>query len=183
MIQPMLRRSLAPWVFSLSVLVGCGGSTPKAEEPSASDVEQLPSDTPKADQTPPPASGESTASETKGEASEKKAASGAEPEPKFIEGMSVDDAIKAVPHDAQRMNLDSDVLGAPLMDQKLYEPCKLGHNQHFKVRVAIWNGKAVGIDVTPQPANPKAAECISSQVRSLTWRDKVPSLNTVEYSM
>jgi hypothetical protein len=178
----MLRQSLAPWVFSLGLWVGCGGSKPAPEEPKASDIEQeLPSDTPKAEQTAPPASGESSPEAAPGEPKQKKPSSEAEPE--FKEGMSVDEAIKAVPHDAQRMNLDSDALGAPLTDQKLYEPCKLGHNQHFKVRVAIWNGKAVGLDVTTEPNNPKAAECISRQIRGITWRDKVPSLNSVEYAM
>ena len=97
--------------------------------------------------------------------------------------MSVDEAVAAVPRDAQRMNLDSDALGKPLTDQALYEPCKLGAKQHFKLRVAIWNGKAVGLDVSTEPKNPKVEACIAAQIRALTWRDKVPSLNTVEYAM
>lgn len=182
----MLRSRLAPWAFLLSLSLGCGGSTPPPEEPKASDVEQeSPSEALPAEPAAEPASSETPSSESAGEADGKKpsTATGSEKEPEFKEGMSVDEAIKAVPHDAQRMNLDSDVLGAPLMDVKLYEPCKLGHNQHFKVRVAIWNGKAVGLDVTTQPNNPKATECIASQIRALTWRDKVLSLNTVEYAM
>jgi hypothetical protein len=131
--------------------------------------------------TQTPAEDAQSAPETGDGETKAAAATGAEPE--FKEGMSVDEAIAAVPRDAQRMNLDSDALGKPLLDQKLYEPCKLGQNQKFKVRVAIWNGKAVGLDVTTQPNNPRATECIANQIRTVTWRDKVPSLNTVEYSM
>ena len=163
------------------MFAACGGGTPSTPE--------VPEE-PMAEETPPPApepatdapAGDADSSPEAGEGENKPtAASGTEPE--FKEGMSVDEAIAAVPRDAQRMNLDGDTLGKPLMNQTLYEPCKLGQNQKFKVRVAIWNGKAVGLDVTTQPNNPKAAQCIATQIRSVTWRDKVPSLNTVEFSM
>ena len=44
-------------------------------------------------------------------------------------------------------------------------------------------GKAVAIDLTTTPKNPKLAECLKTQIRAITWPVKVPSLNTVEYSM
>jgi hypothetical protein len=143
-------------------------------------MEETPPPAPEPASESTPADGEATAESGEGEG-KPKAGAGAEPE--FKEGMSVDEAIAAVPRDAQRMNLDGDALGKPLLDQKLYEPCKLGQKQKFKVRVAIWNGKAVGLDVTTQPNNPKATECIATQIRSVTWRDKVLSLNSVEFSM
>jgi hypothetical protein len=66
------------------------------------------------------------------------------------------------------------------MDPKLYESCKLGI-AHFKVKVAVWDGKAVGIDLTTIPNNPKLGDCIKGRIREVTWKDKVKSLNTVEY--
>ncbi|HEY6561286.1 MAG TPA: hypothetical protein VI072_28635 [Polyangiaceae bacterium] len=162
-------------------LGACGGGTPSTSEvPEDPAMEETPPPAPEPASESTPADGEATAESGEGEG-KPKAGAGAEPE--FKEGMSVEEAIAAVPRDAQRMNLDGDTLGKPLMDQKLYEPCKLGQNQKFKVRVAIWNGKAVGLDVTTQPNNPKAKECIATQIRSVTWRDKVLSLNTVEFSM
>jgi hypothetical protein len=164
----------------LTLIAACGGSTPPPEAPEASDV---PAAAPTAEpEATAEAHGDDEAKEhSKPSAEAKPKADVATPE--FKEGMSVEEAIKLIPRDAERMNLDSDALGKPLMNQALYEPCKLGHNHHFKLRVAIWNGKAVGLDVTTQPNNPKASECVAQQIRALTWPDKVPSLNTVEYSM
>jgi hypothetical protein len=102
------------------------------------------------------------------------------PEPKFTPGMSVSEAIAAVPKGWEFIGLEPDALGAPLQDLKLYEPCKLTPSQHFKLRVAIWDGKPVGIDVTS--ANKKLAACIKDQVAQVTWRNKVKAINTVDYS-
>jgi hypothetical protein len=102
------------------------------------------------------------------------------PEPKFTPGMSVSEAIAAVPKGWEFQGIEPDALGAPLSDMKLYEPCKLNPSQHFKLRVAIWDGKPVGIDVTS--ANKTLANCIKDQVAQLTWRNKVKAINTVDYS-
>jgi hypothetical protein len=102
------------------------------------------------------------------------------PEPKFTPGMSVDEAIAAVPKGWEYIGIEPDALGAPLQDLKLYEPCKLTPSQHFQLRVAIWDGKPVGIDV--KSANKKLATCIKDQVAQVTWRNKVKAINTVDYS-
>ena len=39
------------------------------------------------------------------------------------------------------------------------------------------------MDLTTSPKNPKLAECLKGRILDLTWPVKVPSLNTVEYSM
>ena len=44
--------------------------------------------------------------------------------------------------------------------------------------VAVYDGVAVGVDVTTKPKNGKIEECLDSVVRGMTW-DKVPSLNHV----
>ena len=102
-------------------------------------------------------------------------------EPVFSDSMSVDEAINAVPPDAERLNIEQERLAEPLQQPELYEPCKLGSG-HFKARVAVWNGRAVGVDVETQPKSPTLAKCIDSQIRQIEWSDKVRSLNTVEYS-
>ncbi|HMJ16718.1 MAG TPA: hypothetical protein VK524_35135 [Polyangiaceae bacterium] len=160
------------------MFAACGGNTPSPDVPE----EPVAEDTPAPESATEAPAGDADASPETGEG-ESKPAAASDAAPEFKEGMSVDEAIAAVPRDAQRMNLDSDALGKPLMNQALYEPCKLAQNQKFKARVAIWNGKAVGLDVTTQPNNPRATECIATQIRSVTWRDKVPSLNTVEFAM
>jgi hypothetical protein len=73
-------------------------------------------------------------------------------------------------------------LSEPLRDPALYEPCKPRPADHFTIRIAIWNGRAVGIDVTTKPNHPKLAECLKKQVSGLEWKEKVRSLNTVVFS-
>jgi hypothetical protein len=102
------------------------------------------------------------------------------PEPQFAENSSVDQAIKAVPPGAETRNIDPETLGKPLQNVALYEPCKPG-NARVKMRVAVWDGKAVGIDITTTPKNDKLADCIKTKIREITWEKKVKSLNTIEY--
>jgi hypothetical protein len=153
----------------------CGGSTPPAEDPSA-----VPP-TPEATATPKPAP-------PPDEATPKPDAESAKPqkeevvEPTFTPDMSVEDAIKAIPQSAERVNVDQETLSKPLQEESLYTPCKPGA-AHFTLRVAVWRGKAVAIDLSTTPKNPKLAECLKGRIRDLTWPVKVPSLNTVEYSM
>jgi hypothetical protein len=104
------------------------------------------------------------------------------PEPQFSDDMSVEDAIKAVPPGVERRNIDQETLGKPLQDLAVYEPCKPG-GARVKLRVAVWNGKAVGLDVTTTPKNDKLAACIKERIRGLTWDAKVRSLNTIEYQL
>jgi len=63
----------------------------------------------------------------------------------------------------------------------VYEPCKPGAAK-VKLRIAVWDGKVVGSDVTTTPKNDKLASCIKDRLNTLTWDAKVKSLNTVDYS-
>jgi hypothetical protein len=49
------------------------------------------------------------------------------------------------------------------------------------MKIAVWDGKAVGIDVTTPSA--KLADCIKGKIREVTWEKKVKSLNTIEYQL
>jgi hypothetical protein len=159
------------------LLTACGGSTPPAEEPDDyAAVDDSPDDV---EQT---AAGEKASSP--GPATEQRGgdSTAAPAEPEFKPGMSVNEAIDAVPPGVERANIEQDALARPLMDPKLYEPCKLG-TSHFKLKVAVWDGKAVGIDLTTTPKNDKLTECLRNQIGQLEWQDKVKSLNTVEYQL
>ncbi len=76
------------------------------------------------------------------------------------------------------MNMSDDVLQAPLLDMKRYEKCKVPRSTKFSITAAVYDGAAVGVDVTTKPKNAKLEECLDGVVRSMTW-DKVPSLNHV----
>jgi len=105
----------------------------------------------------------------------------AAPEPQFTDGMSVADAIKVVPIGSERANIDQETLSMPIKDFALYEPCKPG-SEHIKMKIAVWDGKAVGLDVASTPKNDKLTACIKQQIKTVTWKAHVKSLNTVEYS-
>lgn len=127
--------------------------------------------------TPPPDEPEAKPDAEEGKAKKEEAV-----EPTFTPDMTVEQAIKAIPQSAERVNVDQETLSKPLQEESLYAPCKPGAN-HFTLRIAVWRGKAVAIDLTTAPKNAKLAECLKTRIRELTWPAKVPSLNTVEYSM
>jgi hypothetical protein len=102
-------------------------------------------------------------------------------EPQFTDGMSVAEAIKAVPQGAERANIDQETLSKPIQDFAVYDPCKPG-TAHIKMKIAVWDGKAVGLDVTATPKNEKLVTCIKDRLKTLKWQAHVKSLNTVEYS-
>jgi hypothetical protein len=163
----------------LAFVLACGG----AETPPASSADDPPpgdgAAAPDVPSTVPSKSDESVSDEPKpAVASEPKADV---PAPAFKENGSVKEAIDAVPQGAQRLNIDQEALGRPLGNVELYEPCKPG-NQHFKAKIAVWDGKAVGLDLTTTPKNQKFADCIAERIRSITWPDQVKSLNIVEYT-
>jgi len=159
--------------FLASFLVACGGAQPPAEEPPTGNTVEAP-----AGDIPPPSDEEAKPdAESDTAAPDKKAPA----EPEFKPNGTVDEAIAAIPVATERMNIDQETLGKPLQDMTIYEPCKPG-KARIKFRVAVWNGKAVGLDMTSTPRNPTLEECLKNRIRELTWRDKVRSLNTVEYA-
>jgi hypothetical protein len=173
-------------LLTLSLVLSCGGAepppahsadrAPDGRDPSAgerdasspgSESSGAPEATPSAEAPAPAATVDTKPADA--------------PAPAFKENGSVKEAIDAVPQGAQRLNIDQEALGRPLGNVELYEPCKPG-NQHFKAKIAVWDGKAVGLDLTTTPKNQKFADCIAERIRSITWPDKVKSLNIVEYT-
>ena len=161
----------------LVCLVACAGSSKKAESADeygyVDDVEQAPEEE---------TSEGSDDVEQTDLAEEQEEDSTQDPEPEFKPGMSVNDAINAVPQGLPRVNIDPATLSIPLRDPNVYKPCKLAGNQHFTLKVAVWEGRAVGLDLKTQPQNAAVEECIRQQIGQLEWPDPVKSLNTVEYS-
>jgi len=158
-------------------LPACGGSQPDAAAPpeSASSAEE----SPKTQAPPEPDQAEADKPDSD------KPAEGAKkaevPTPEFKANGSVLEAINAVPQGTPRLNVEQEALAAPLNKVEIYEPCKPG-SSHFKAKVAVWDGKAVGLDLTTAPKNQRFADCVAEKIRGITWQDKVKSLNIVEYS-
>lgn len=159
------------------LIVACGGSEPEpgVPPPSGGGPEEAPDEgwdtggrTPAAEPEPTPDTG------SEGDPEARK-------EPEFTEGMSVNDAIAAVPSYYEYVGIEPDVLAKPLVDIETYKECKVGQNSHFTVKVAVWEGRVVGADVVAK-GNPSLAQCIDSVVRKLEYKEKVKSINTVEFS-
>jgi outer membrane biosynthesis protein TonB len=165
-----MRELAASTVLGL-FLLACGGSEPPPEVPDAEAV-------PAAEEPPPPPKEEPADAPPKEEPKPEPAPVA---EPQFTDGMSVEEAIKAVPQGAERANIDQETLGKPLQDFALYEPCKPG-TVRVKMKIAVWDGSVVGTDITSTPKNDKLVACIKDRLKTLSWKAKVKSLNTVEYS-
>jgi hypothetical protein len=170
------------WILAAALAVACGGAAPPPEEPTSPAEPELSVDEVEQPELSSSSNSEGASDKT-GAGAENKGAEQPAAEPEFKEGASVQEAISAVPQGTARINLDQETLGRPLTNPAVYDSCKLAPSQHFKLKVAIWKGKAVGVDVETQPPNKRAAECIDKVIRGITWDDKVPSLNTVEYSL
>lgn len=165
-------RELAAFSIVGIFLVACGGSEPPPQAPDA--------EAPAADVAPPPApKPDAVAEEPKEEP--KPAEKPAVAEPVFTDGMSVAEAVKAVPQGAERANIDQETLSKPIQDFAVYEPCNPG-TAKIKMKIAVWDGKAVGIDLTATPKNDKLVTCLKDRIKGLTWQAHVKSLNTVEYA-
>jgi hypothetical protein len=158
------------------LLVCCGGSATPAESPASEAEAPVVVEAP----APPPTTDSSNTDEPEPKP-EPKPEKPAAAEPVFTDGMSVAEAIKAVPQGAERANIDQETLSKPIQDFALYEPCKPGA-AHLKLKIAVWDGKAVGIDVTATPKNDKLVACVKDRIKGLTWQAHVKSLNTVDYS-
>jgi hypothetical protein len=173
--------SCAAWAFAL----GCGGSCPEARsaedgtETEAPLAESEPATEP--EPVPSEAGDDGSNEEAAAESTTPDSAEAAPTaEPAFPENASVAQAIAAVPQGSERLNVDHEALAAPLQDPEVYAPCNPG-NQHFTMKIAVWNGRAVGVDVKAKDA--KLASCLASRIRELEWKTKVRSLNTIEYGL
>jgi hypothetical protein len=178
-------KSVAAFAVLGVLLQSCCSCPQSAESPNGAeapvaDVEapSAPSVAPEAAPAPAPAAEPVAAAPPK---EEPKPAKPAVAEPVFTEGMSVADAIKAVPQGAERSNIDQETLAIPIQNPDVYEPCKPGPVR-IKLKIAVWDGKAVGLDVTATPKNDKVAACVREQILKLSWKARVKSLNIVEYS-
>jgi len=174
----MRGGSLLGSCIVLAFVAACGGS----DHPSVTPTSAPPVSHP--DDAEPPVPVSHDAESPVASDAEQPAAAGAKkpevPTPEFKEHGSVAEAIAAVPQGTPRLNIEQEALGRPLGNVELYESCKPG-SAHFKAKVAVWDGKAVGLDLTTTPKNQKLNDCIAEKIRGITWPDKVKALNIVEY--
>ena len=174
-------RSAALALPLLLALAACGGgaaSTPPPDTPTVS---------PAAANQTAPAEKAATSEEPeskKAKAPSESLAAATTPTPATIEfppHATVDQAIRAIPQGQPRTNMADDALRAPLLDLKRYDKCKVPHSTKVTMTVAVYDGAAVGLDISSKPKSAKIEECVDGVVRGMTW-SKVPSLNTVSVS-
>lgn len=159
--------------FAALVYSGCGGSAAEPAYPDGPPSKEEAADPSWETEDPNAHSSEPAEAPEEQPTGERK-------KPEFTEGMTVDAAIAAVPEDYEYIGLDQDVLAKPLTQLDTYKECKVKQSDKFKVRIAVWDGKVVGANVTSH--NKALAQCIDGVVRRLEYKDRVESINTVEYS-
>ncbi len=171
-----LKRALgAALVVSWGAVVcsgtlACGGSKPA----------EYPAGPPAAEEQPDPSWETEEPGGTAEPAEESASTPEAKKKPVFTDGMGVEDAISAVPSDYEYIGIDQEVLAKPLTQLDTYKECKVKPSDKFKVRIAVWDGKVVGANVTS--SNKALAQCIDGVVRRIEYKDKVESINAVEYA-
>jgi hypothetical protein len=175
---PRMRELAAYSVLGLFLQACCSCPQP-ADAPES--VEAPPPVAAPAAAEPKPAAPVAPVAEAPPKEAPKEEPKPAAAEPQFTDGMSIADAIKAVPVGSERANIDQETLSKPIQEFALYEPCKPGA-AHIKMKVAVWDGKAVGLDVTSTPKNEKLVDCVKQQLKTVTWKAHVKSLNIIEYS-
>jgi hypothetical protein len=60
-------------------------------------------------------------------------------------------------------------LGAPMRNASFISGCGAPDSMKVTVKVAVQNGRAVGVSVYPNPPNPGVASCVDRHVRALGW--------------
>ncbi|HMJ50433.1 MAG TPA: hypothetical protein VK540_00095 [Polyangiaceae bacterium] len=169
---------LLPLLLGLAACAGGAASTPPPETPAENPA------TATAAATPPPEKPAATEAPTSSPPPSLASAAtptSAPPKIDFPPHATVDQAIKAIPQGTARTNMADDALRAPLLDLKRYDQCKVPRSTKVTMTVAIYDGAAVGADISSKPKNAKIEECVDGVVRGMTW-SKVPSLNTVNVS-
>jgi hypothetical protein len=160
---------------TLVMAIGCGGEAKPAEIPPPPPPQGEEAGDPDWDTGDrPPSNDEEEQPKAAGPAEEEQAK-----EPEFKPGMSVNDAIAAVPSHYEYIGIEQEVLAKPLNNLDTFKECKVTQNDHFSVKLAIWDGRVVGADVKAQPAK---SECIDRVVRAIEYKEKVKSINTVEFA-
>lgn len=66
-------------------------------------------------------------------------------------------------------DLSDGQLGAPMRNASFISGCGAPESMKVTVRVAVQNGRAVGVSVYPNPANAAVAQCVDRHVRALGW--------------
>jgi hypothetical protein len=66
-------------------------------------------------------------------------------------------------------DLNDGQLGAPMRNASFISGCGAPESMKVTVRVAVQNGRAVGVSVYPNPPNPAVASCVDRHVRALGW--------------
>jgi hypothetical protein len=158
---------------ALVAVTACGGDQKPAEVPAPPAPTEEASDPDWDTGDAPPASDE-TDEEPKSAPAETELK-----EPEFKPGMSVNEAIAAVPSHYEYVQIEQEVLAKPLQNLDTFKACKLTQNDHFSLKLAIWDGRVVGADVKAAPGK---KECIDGVVRALEYKEKEKSINTVDFS-
>lgn len=78
--------------------------------------------------------------------------------------------LKLAPGSLDAPDLTDAELAGPMRDGTFLDTCGVPTSMHVTVKVAIRQGRAVGISVYPTPPSQEIAGCVERHVRGLQWR-------------
>jgi hypothetical protein len=93
----------------------------------------------------------------------------------------VEAAIKAVPSTIPVGKMSKSALEAPLRDGGRFEHCRIPYGTHGEIAAVVYNGAALGVDVTTKPNDRALNFCIERAVRQITWGREL-AVNKVKVS-
>lgn len=101
----------------------------------------------------------------------------------FVGGMSFEQALNSNNQEITMgaksgPDLTDAQLGAPLRNASFISGCGAPESMHVTVKVAVKNGRAYGVTVSTDPANPGVAACVDRHVRGLSWPSN-PKMDTL----
>lgn len=171
----MRKSKICAAVCCGALLMACGGNQKEASDAGA-EAEAMPE---LALNEPEPEFADGTGQEAQEEEAEPAPPS---QKPTFEPGMSVDEATNAAPFALNAAEVDVAELEKPLMSSGIGSACSIPSSQKYKMKVAVYEGRAVGIDVSTTPASDAKEACIREQIEAITWDVQEESINLVELS-
>jgi hypothetical protein len=84
----------------------------------------------------------------------------------YEEALAVPEDMNAVKGERELSNKD---LSAPMQPASVLDVCRVPEATRVTVKVAVREGKAMGVSVATKPDDAKVAECVDKAVRKLVW--------------
>ncbi len=102
-------------------------------------------------------------------------------EPEFTGSMSQNEALNAA-QGASDEHVPEDLFTGQL-NPEVFAECKVPGNVKVTLKLAVWDGRTVGVTVKVTPKNKKIETCLDSVARKIEWKEKAKSITPFSWGM